>query len=362
MSLLRNPSAMSIRKELAGGHKYELSERVSDVEFRTFLKPDLLTNLFNPVTTPHDGTSFQWDVVTKSLQKVGGKSYSEDGPSLVTDVNEQRSASIPAFGLTYELSAEDVIRRRKAGSYPTTKEAISDLMADQSLKMMDAYDIFNEDAMVELIVNDRNIVAGGPFQAQEWHNVYEGTARPAATALNLAAATPEQVRDKFNEQIDRIDEELKKRGLRAGGYIHICGKTMFNGLVDVETALGQDYDIRPTLNLKIEQIPSMQVGNHRYRNFTSSQTGVMHIQYKASMDGATPLIGENDGYLIPIGVENMFTIELAPDVTLDSKGELAEPMYMYYEETRHELRVASATNRLYRNTVPAAISAMVATA
>lgn len=360
MSILKNPTAFSIRKALGGGHKFELEERLDSSEFRTFLKPDLLTNLFSPKVTPHDGTTFLWDVVTKSIQRVGGKSYSEDGPSLIKDEAKQRAAAIPSFGLTYEVSAEDVIRRRKAGVGGTVKEAIADIMADQSEKMMDAYDILNEDAMVNLLVNDTNLVDGGPFVAQEWHSLYEGASRPAADDLTMATATPEDIRDAFNGAVDRITENLKRRGKRPSGFINICGKAMFNKLVDVETALGSDYDIRPTLNLKIEAIPSMMIGEHRYRNFTSAQTGVVHIQYQASMvdgtdGGGTPLIGDNDCYLIPVGVEDMFTIELAPDVTLESAGELANPMYMYYEENRHELRVASSTNRLYMNRVPNAI-------
>lgn len=362
MNMLKNPTAINLRKELSGGHKFELEERLDSSEFRTFLKPDLLTELFSPTVTPHDGTTFLWDVVTKQSQRVGGKSYSEDGPSLIKDVATQRSAAIPAFGVTFEVAAEDVIRRRKAGAAGTVKEAIADIMADQSEKMMNAYDIFNEDAMVELLVNDQNIVSGGPFVAQEWHNLYEGVSRPAAQDLAMGSATPESVRDAFNAAIDTIEENLKRRGLRSRGYVNICGKAMFNKLVGVETDLGTDYDIRPTLNLKVEAIPSMMMGEHRYRNFTASQTGVTHIQYQASMvggtgGGGTPMIGNNDCYLIPVGVENMFTIELAPDVTLDNAGELAQPMYMYYEENRHELRVASSTNRLFMNRVPNAIKA-----
>lgn len=350
-----------INKAMAGGHSFELQELLEQVEFRTFLKPDLLTNILNPNVTSHISSAFQWDVVTKSLQRVAGKSRSEDGPSVIKSTKSQRTASIPAFGITGEVSAEDVYLRRKAGTV-AEMEAINELMAEVTESMMSAFDILNEDAMVELLTNDQNIVLGGPYQAQEWHSVYEGSSRPAATDLLMGTATPESVRDAFNEAIDRVEENLKRRGLRARGYVNVCGKSMFNKLVDVETALGADYDIRPTLNLKIEAIPAMMIGEHRYRNFTSAQTGVTHIQYQASMVGGTdgggaPMIGDNDSYLIPIGVENMFTIELAPDITFASVNTLAQPMYTYYEQNNYEMRVAASTNRLYMNRVPNAIVA-----
>lgn len=355
MSLLQNPSAMAINKALSGGHKFTLSERINDVEYRTFVKPDLLTNLLNPTVTPHRGRSFQWDVVVESLQKVAGKSYSEDGPSLITNTALQRTASIPAFGLTYELNSNDVDMRRKPGT--DDKEIIQDLMAVQSQKMMDAYDIFNEDAMIELVVNDQNIVSGGPGEVYNWSTVYEGGTRAAATDLLLGTASPEEVRDAFYSMLDTANQNLRKRGLRAQGWIHVCGKDMFNKLATNEAALGDTYSISPILNLKVDPIPSMMIGSHNYRNFVSNQTGVRHVQYQASMDGISPIIGDDDGYLIPVGVDNMFTIELAPDDELFKTNDLAQPMYMYYEETRTELRVASATNRLFRNTVPNAIVA-----
>jgi hypothetical protein len=358
MSILQNPSSMLIRKELAGGHKFTLEERISSTEYHTFLIPDLLTNLLSPVVTPHDGTTFQWDVVTKTVQKVSGKSYSQDGPSLTLDTASQREASIPAFGVSYELSGTDVNRRRKAGAYPTIKEAIADLMSDQAMKMMNAYDIFNEDALIDLIVNDRNIVAGGPFQQYNWSTVYTGAVRPAAIDLDVGAASASEVRNAFYAALDKGNEALRRRGLRASGWMHVCGENMFNGLADVEASLGDAYDIRPTLNLAVEGIPSMMVSTHNYRWFRANQTGVLHILYKASMDGVNTAIDTEDGYLIPIGVENMFTIELAPDVDLtNTDTPLAQPMYMYYEQTRHELRVASSTNRLFMCRVPEAIIA-----
>jgi hypothetical protein len=354
----RDVTGSFLFKEMAGGHSFELSERIADTEYRTFLKPDLLTNLFNPTVTPHDGTTFLWDVVTKTVQRVGGKSYSEDGPSLTKNVATQKAAGIPAFGVTYEIAAEDVIRRRKAGAYPSVKEAIADLMGEQGEKMMDAYDILNEEAMVQLIVDDTNITLGGPSTPYNWSTTIEGSSRDAATDLLLGSATPESVRDAINDAIDKGNERLKKRGKRASAWIGISGKTIFNSLVDVEAALGADYDVRPTLNLKVEPIPTMMVSEHRYRNFTSSMTGVTFVQYQAQMIAADgPLIDTDKMYLVPVGVENMFTIELAPDVTLDNAGELALPMYMYYEQDRHQVRVASATNRLYMNRVPNAIIA-----
>ena len=108
-----------------------------------------------------------------------------------------------------------------------------------------------------------------------------------------------------------------KAGATAGGFICICGDTFFNQRVEIEQATGIARELRSTLDLASMPLPktSFGAGSYPVDNFVGAQDGIHYINYGASIIAGSKLIGDDDAYMIPVGVSDWIVKAYAPAMT-----------------------------------------------
>lgn len=346
-----NSSSAQLFKELSGGHNFTLTDRV-DGDFKFINKPRLLTSLMTPAVNTHRSRSFLYDVVPVTAQIPGGKSYSERGPDLKKDKAHQEAFGIPSFGLVYNVLPQDYDGKRVPNGSNSELMTEDYVVGLQQGKALDAFDLLNEVGMATLLVSDANYLAGGPFTAYDYSTVLTGSSRAAATDLLLGSLDVLTTRTTLASKRKLIEQKLGEAGKDASGIVVVCGDVLFGKLWEQQANLGLGRPLLNSLDLASMALPTITDGAFRYDNF-DSEAGVTIINYGATIIGGSKMIGDDDGYMFPIGVSNTFTIELAPAMVRGIVNTEAEAMYMFTEAgIRTGVTTEIESNRLFLNRNP----------
>jgi len=359
-NLKLNSSPQDLVKELAGGHSFVLTERVEG-EYRGINTPKLLTAIMAPTINTHRTRAFIYDVENKTAQLPVGKSYSEKGANQQKDSHNQIGLTIPSFGTTYQVLPQDYDGKRKPNSSEFMTEAY--VVERQQETALAGMDLLNEIGMAELLVNDRNYLSGGPFTQYNYSEVNGITGgRAAPTAIDFAASDSFNVRRQVTRLRKVLEQRLGEAGKDAEGFMLICGDNAFDRFSESEAQLGLARALMSELDLASLRIPVTTEGvnstQFRYDNF-KSEAGVTVVNYGSTILNGGTVIGDDDAYLIPYGVSNMITIELAPAMVRGIVNEEAEAMYVFTEAgLRSGVTTEIETNRLFLNRNPELITAI----
>ena len=355
MTLKLNSTPEQLVKNFSGGHSFTLTERVEG-SFKFINTPKLLTSILTPSINTHRGKSFLYDVEQAVQGTFTGKSYSAKGDSLEKPGASQLAFGIPSFGLTWNVLPGDFAGKRIPNGEGFMDAAY--IATRQAQQAMNAMDILNEVGMAELLVNDRNYLAGGNFTQYDYSAKINGASRATAKDLTLGSDDIVATRQILAKERKLIEQALGVAGKSARGFMLICGDTLFEKLWDQQAQTGLARPLMNTLDLASMQMPTMFDGTFRYDNF-SSEAGMTIVNYGASIIGGSKMIGDDNGYLVAVGVEDAITIELAPADTMDTVNQEAEAMYMFTEEgLRTGISTEIETNRLFLNRNPELIRAV----
>ena len=348
------PGAL-LSKAMMPGYKFRMVDAVQG-EFAAINTPKLLTTMLSVDVNSHKSKSFLFDVEEMTAQLMNGKSFTEVGNKFTQDVASQLSFGIPSFGGAFSVNVADWNEKRIPNSTEMMDEEY--VVAKQRMKVEAALDLLNELAIAQLITADTNYVAGGPGAVYNYSTVFTGSARPAATTLNFTtnADNRQKLREIIEDAIDVTTDALAKRMKSASGYIFVCGKNLFTAIYGLEANVDSPRELRTPEDFQSEGMPVISAGDFSNFRAFSHSSGAMIVKYTANILG-TKLIGDDDGYLIPVGVENMFSIELAPAQTRDDAGKDAQALYMWTEADRRGIHFEFETNRLFMNRSPEAITA-----
>lgn len=348
-------SNVEVLKALTGGYSFELTEAVQ-ADFRAVNTPSLLTSLLLNAevdVNAHRSSAFIYDVVNKSLQLPAGKSYTDRGPDLDKDDARQLTFAIPSSGLVWNVMPQDYRGKRlpggSVGEY-MTEAYVAGLMQEKALA---AWDLMNELAMAKLIVDDQNLTLGGPGKQYSFHQEIFGSARPGPVYTNLAAVSELDHRSLMIKTRRQLQQRLGLAGKSATrGFMVVAGDEYFTKRIALEAQTGLARDLRSAMDLASQRVPEINVGGFNYDSFVGID-GITYINYGSNIIAGQKLIPDAKAYMIPLGVENMMSIELAPAVTRSHVNEEAQAMYMWVEE--HERKGVLAeieSNRLYMNRNP----------
>lgn len=352
-----NSSSAQLFKELAGGHSFTLTDRVEG-EFKAINKPRLLTSLMAPTVNTHRGRSFIYDVVPVTAQVPTGKSYSERGTDLQKDKAYQEAFAIPSFGVTYNVLPQDYDGKRVPNGGPAELMTEDYVVGLQQAKALDAFDLLNEVGMATLLVSDTNYIAGGPFTQYDYSAVIGSGSRAAATDLLLGSKDVIETRQTLSSARKVLEQKLGEAGKDASGFVLVCGDVLFGKLWEQQAQLGLGRPLMNTLDLASMAIPTITDGSFRYDNF-ESEAGVTIVNYGATIIGGSKMIGDDNGYMLPVGVSNCFTVELAPAMVRGIVNTEAEAMYMFTEAgIRSGVTTEIESNRLFLNRNPELITAI----
>lgn len=348
-----NSSPASLVKAMQPGYAFRMVD-VVEADFQAINTPQLLTALMAPSVNTHMSKSFIYDQVSEEGQILSGKSYSERGELFTKEQAKQLTFAIPSFGGTFSVLARDYAEKRIPGTNDLMDESY--VLGKQLGKVDRAMDLLNELGMASLLVGDTNYVNGGPFTAYDYSNEIRGASRAAALTPDLDALDIIEWRTIVEDAIDKTAEKLGKAGKSASGYVMVAGKNFFNKLYALEAQLGLPRDLKTGSDFASEGMPTITVGEFaNFRAFVDS-ANVMVVKYTANILGSA-LIGADDAYLVPVGVENMFSIELAPADTREAINKEAQAMYVWTDEDRRGVYYEVESNRLFFNRNPELITA-----
>lgn len=315
------------------GSDFEM-EDVSPLVTRTQVKPRLLTALLggdiNDIFL--ETNTIKYDELDDTTQLPGGKAFDAYGPDLQKDKPRQLIYEVGSFGLRSNVAPKDYANRRIPGTQELMDEAY--LLGRMNMKAEDAWMLFEELSIAQLLTQDTNIVRGGPQPQYNYYTDILGTNRPAKISMQLASNSVDHFQ-LFAEQLDLLETDVEKTNNTMNMPIVICGKNFFNQRLEIEKQEGLARDIRGPLDLQSMAVPISNFGSgnglFQYQWFDSFD-GLRYIRYSASILG-TKLIGDNDAYMIPVGAETFMKKAFAPAQTRTYVNTVAQKRYAWTRES-----------------------------
>ena len=347
----------SLIKGMEAGSSFELEQMVPEMlEYKGYLKPRLLTNIFNPSIHTLVDDVFKYDESISTAMMPAGKRYDAKGPITLKDRPGQQMFSVPSNGAQYVIKNRDVKNKR----IPGTSDPMSHdfLKAREQNRIMDGYDLFNEYNFAKLLTTDTmdNRDGGAFFTPRNYYTDIVGTARPAKTNMNLAGTTLSAHTSTIEQKMDEVQELADRAGRTISGWVAVCGTNYFNAYRELEANENLAREIRG-VDLAQEGTPVLSDGEFSNVRFLDGMSGVRYIKYSASILGGGPMIGADDMYLVPLGVEDMFYMAFAPtDNDPDLCTQEARTLYMWSEKNRAGYHFEVESNRLFGMKLPQLIS------
>jgi hypothetical protein len=151
-------------------------------------------------------------------------------------------------------------------------------------------------------------------------------------------------------------QEVARGGENATAQVVICGDNFFNKRYAIEIQATLARPLRSDIDLASMAIPTVSDGNFLYDNF-KSHDGLLYINYGSEIIAGTSLIGDDDAYIVPVGLVNGLGKKYAPAQTMESVNTQAMSKYAaYWEDSRSGVTVAEESNVLFFNGNPRAIT------
>lgn len=288
--------------------------------------PSLLTALIDMDTEFLNTDVFEHDFQRNRVVLPQDKSFSERGdyfdarPEVKTHFFK-----IPSWGIQSNISAKDVLKSRQPGTKDTldNKER---LVAQDIRDMRRSMALLKEKALAHLITTGSSYVPNGTAPITDFYLEYTGVAassRPQVDfTLGTATAYPreagEDARAKINDSL--LD------GQTVGGYVALCGRNFFKrrishikeeqAMVDRAGIAGQDPLIQRLADFA-----------QQYRMYRGSDD-ILYINYDAKI-GGTPLIPDNECYIMPANTAGIFAERYAPAQTETYVNTVAQAEYAW---------------------------------
>jgi hypothetical protein len=158
--------------------------------------------------------------------------------------------------------------------------------------------------------------ADGTTVLMDMFTTFGLTQQTQAMALNSDST---KVKLKVTAAIRLIEDKLG--GIMTSGYVALCGKGFFDALVThpiVEAAYNRWLDGQFLRELQRGQDPVSSSG--------FPYAGVAWREYRGSVSGQS-FIGDDDAYLIPMGVNDMFLTRYSPADYMETVNTIGLPYY-----------------------------------
>lgn len=321
---------------------HQLETLHTEVDFRTVVKPLLLSAIFNPKTNYELTNSFTYDTRARTYQLPETKQYTETGPAVTFDTQNQKSFIISSAGLQGSFTPQDMANQRQAGSL-TFKDQVyyQSMIAD---KLDTAWDLDLELSFAQILSDDTNRLTNTKGTSYNYFTTIEGVTRKAyfdavtsGTAystngsgkFDIVFATQADVAAYMNDMKDILYAEAAKAGISGGMVVAICGTNWFNKRLKAEKQEGLARSLRSAKDFVSEVVPQVNYGGINYNTFTGAADDITYIKYGAGILSATDLIGADDCKLTLVGGTSNFSINYAPAMRMSTINQRALPMYRW---------------------------------
>jgi len=289
--------------------------------------PQLLTQIF---VSQQDEVYLQTNTFehdyTRYVQAMpSDKPYSERG--LVINARPETKThlfKVPSVGMNAHIRPSDVLRRRKpnTGNELEQKEAV---ILEDIASMMKGWDLYAEKALAHVISTGSLYVPNATVPAVDFYQEYLSI--PAASRPTVdykLGTTAEHPKEAGEEARRRILDNLQE-GQSVSGFVAICGRTFFKRLTD-HPKWTQRMTDGAGLNGQDPFIKRFENYKEQYRMVRFADD-IVYIEY-AGVIGGTPLIADNECYIIPVGT-SLFRKVYAPAETNTYVNTLAQKEYLW---------------------------------
>jgi hypothetical protein len=347
----------SLQKELSAidGSPFQLQDNSTLIQRRQ-LKVGLITNLLNAQAMEETfrTDTFAYDEENYGTQLPDGKAYGAKTTDLDKDQARRLNFSIPSFGLRTNVAPQDYIGRRKSGTSDMLTE--SDVQAQMTVKSMEAWDNFDELAWSQLLTTDTNIRRGGPFtQYNFWNSIVDTdlptfsgltATRPAPLSMQLGATGVDHIQ-LFRKQRKLLEQGLARAQDSATAFVCICGDNFYDQRYEIQKKEGLARPIIQNTDLASAAVGTINIGGLDYDTF-KSEDGITYINYGSSIISGTKLIGDDLGYLIPVGASKIIRKAFAPSQTRTYANTEALSLYTWsFADEFQGLTQMQESNSLY---------------
>ena len=315
--------------------------------------PGIFTALFNSAFSTDNLKThvFEFDRTFESLSLPGGKRYDEIGKDLKKDNQDMKYYGVGSFGLRFNVMAQDWMDRRKPGTNDFMDEAY--VLSKMTLKAERAWGLKQELDIATLLTTDTNLLLDGPGTQYNYYTDLVGGARPARVDMKLDENVEHD--NLFNEETDKLTQQIMKAEMSTSQYVCLCGKTFFNQRVAIEKNVSFNRELRTSLDLASMPIPTDtfgEMGALPYRNFVGSLDGILYINIGNSIITGTKIIADTDAYLLPLGLSGWLAKAYAPAIDREHVNKEANDMYMWSYEDRFGINTYFESNVLYTSRRP----------
>lgn len=323
----------NIQKQLvqAQANGFQLEEQSGLVEHGP-LNPQLLTVLMGALDQVNSrnfmNNTFTYDTVNRTAQVPTGKSFSERGGDIGKDKPRTLRYEIGSKGLRFNAAPSDYSGRRKAGTQELM--TVADVVVGQNIKAMEGFDLEAELEMATLLTTDSNRTAGGPAEVYNFYTDIIGVSRPAKVAMNLAGAIDHVASARKQRKI--LEGKVAEAGLSAAGFVMVCGDNYFDARYEIEKQESLARDLKSTVDLASQAVPTIDAKGLRYDNF-DSHDGITYVNYGSTILAGQKLIGDDDAYLFPVlRGDGLVKVGYAPAETMSHVNKEAQSMYSWFFE------------------------------
>lgn len=310
-------------RDLGDAHK--LHDMTSEISKSPNI-PSLLTTVVDLQDEFLSGNVFEHDYVKTEITMPSGKAFHERGENFdQRKTVDTKLFKIGSAGIQSHIRPTDMKRTRKAGTADQL-EVIETLINEDLAGMRRAFALKDERAIAHLITTGTSYVLNGNAPVYDFYQEYAGvaaTSRPVVyfDLSNNAAYPMEAGEDARNLINDNLLD-----GQTIGGYIMLCGKEFFRkrvrhpkeeqAVVDRSGAMGQDPLQKRLANF-----------SQQYRQYMGADD-ILYVQYTASV-GGSPLIADEEAYLIPADTTGIIKRAFAPAETMQYVDTIAQREYAW---------------------------------
>jgi hypothetical protein len=288
--------------------------------------PSLLTQIINLDDEFLSTNIFEHDYVKTTATMPEDKAFHERGENFdQRKTVDTKLFKVPSWGIQSHIRPTDLKRTRKAGT-ESDLERVETLINEDLAGMRTSFALLNERAIAHLITTGTSYVPNGTAPVYDFYAEYAGltaATRPVVYFdLSNASAYPAEA----GEDARALINDNLLDGQTVGGYICLCGKNFFKSrvrhpkeeqaVVDRSGAMGQD-----PLQKRLADY------SQQYRMYMGADD-VLYVQYNASI-GGSPLIADNEAYMIPAETMGLIKRVYAPAETMQYVDTIAQREYAW---------------------------------
>lgn len=302
--------------------------------------PTVFDQLLNVVDNSISTTTVQVDVETRNLDLMVAQKRGAERTNIKQAAYVTKSFVVPFFTLDGAVRPTDIQNLRQAGT-ANDLETVDNVRLNIMQDIRRYHAALRQKAVVEAL-------KGNSYVGNDLYTTYNYYTEFGVTQSTVPF-------DFTNANMDPIAQaELARRAIvdkamdNSSGYqiVCLCGYKFFDGLLANPT-FREAYTYY--LNGK-QPLRDRMGGNSNIRQMEHG--GITYIDLSVEKLGGVSLIGDNDAYFVPVGIEGMFRAFYAPGDLLDEANKPGKEIYMIEKRDYRSVKMETETAFMVVNTRP----------